>query len=141
MVGLSQHALELRDHGGAHTGASGVQECCHVDAPKQVGTAQRLPVLRHQREVVDAVVDRRRPPRLEVGAVVERECRRGFDCIHDEGRGKADEMRLQERLLPFLHGRGNVISHNEVFAYMLKQGDGNAIYVAGCGPGMVRTWL
>jgi hypothetical protein len=54
-----------------------------------------------------------------------------------EGRGKGNEMLLQERLLPFLHGRGNVISHNEVFAYMLKQGDGNAIYVAGCGPGNV----
>lgn len=54
-----------------------------------------------------------------------------------ESRGKINEMLLQERLLPFLHSRDNVISHNEVFAYMLKQGDGNAIYVAGNGPGNV----
>ncbi|MFM9092952.1 MAG: hypothetical protein ACKOUK_14585, partial [Verrucomicrobiota bacterium] len=53
------------------------------------------------------------------------------------GRGRAEEALLQERLLPFLHGRDNVIAHNEIFAYMLRQGDGNAIYVAGNGTGNV----
>ncbi|MFZ9837888.1 MAG: chitobiase/beta-hexosaminidase C-terminal domain-containing protein [Opitutaceae bacterium] len=62
-----------------------------------------------------------------------------FDAAYRElaDRGRDREVLLQERLLPFLHGRGNRIEHNELFAYMLRQGDGNAIYVAGNGPGNV----
>lgn len=50
---------------------------------------------------------------------------------------KRGDTFLQERILPFLHSRDNLIERNDVFAYMLKQGDGNAIYVAGNGPGNI----
>lgn len=51
--------------------------------------------------------------------------------------GRRGDVFLQERILPFLHSRDNVIERNDIFAYMLKQGDGNAIYVAGNGPGNI----
>ena len=37
------------------------------------------------------------------------------------------------RMEPYLHSRGNVIEKNEIYRVMEKLGDGNAIYVSGCG--------
>ncbi len=62
-----------------------------------------------------------------------------FDAAYREMTrdAKRGDTFLQERILPFLHSRDNLIERNDVFAYMLKQGDGNAIYVAGNGPGNI----
>jgi hypothetical protein len=36
-------------------------------------------------------------------------------------------------LLPYLHGRNNAVEYNECLRVVQKLGDGNAIYVSGCG--------
>ena len=38
---------------------------------------------------------------------------------------------------PYLHTRGNLIENNEIHHVMQILGDGNGIYVRGCGPGNV----
>lgn len=56
--------------------------------------------------------------------------------IIQEG-GSATDGHIQQKLMPFLHGRGNVVEYNDIFSFMMQLGDGNAIYVAGAGPGNV----
>lgn len=56
--------------------------------------------------------------------------------ILEEG-GSATDGYLQQKLMPFLHGRDNLVEYNDIFSFMMRLGDGNAIYVAGAGPGNV----
>lgn len=51
--------------------------------------------------------------------------------------GSATDGYLQQKLMPFLHGRDNLVEYNDIFSFMMRLGDGNAIYVAGAGPGNV----
>ena len=41
------------------------------------------------------------------------------------------------RILPFLHARNNVFEENEIHHAMQYLGDGNAVYVSGCGEGNI----
>ena len=41
------------------------------------------------------------------------------------------------RILPFLHARNNVFEDNEIHHAMQYLGDGNAVYVSGCGEGNI----
>lgn len=56
--------------------------------------------------------------------------------IIQEG-GSATDGHIQQKLMPFLHGRDNVVEYNDIFSFMMQLGDGNAIYVAGAGPGNI----
>jgi hypothetical protein len=51
--------------------------------------------------------------------------------------GSATDGYIQQKLMPFLHGRDNLVEYNDIFSFMMQLGDGNAIYVAGAGPGNV----
>ncbi len=37
------------------------------------------------------------------------------------------------RMEPYLHSRGNLIERNEIYRVMERLGDGNAVYISGCG--------
>jgi len=54
-----------------------------------------------------------------------------------KGGGSETDAFIQKKLMPFLHGRDNVVEYNDIFSFMTQLGDGNAIYVAGSGPGNV----
>jgi hypothetical protein len=41
---------------------------------------------------------------------------------------------------PFLHGRKNVLEHNDIRQVMQVMGDGNGIYVSGAGGGNIVRW-
>jgi len=47
------------------------------------------------------------------------------------------EVRLWEKKERFLHGRGNLVEHNDIHNIMESLGDGNAIYISGTGGGNV----
>jgi hypothetical protein len=51
--------------------------------------------------------------------------------------GSATDGYIQQKLMPFLHGRDNLVEYNDIFSFMMQLGDGNAIYVAGAGPGNI----
>jgi hypothetical protein len=51
--------------------------------------------------------------------------------------GSATDGYIQQKLMPFMHGRDNVVEYNDIFSFMMQLGDGNAIYVAGSGPGNI----
>ncbi|WP_411825224.1 right-handed parallel beta-helix repeat-containing protein [Luteolibacter sp. AS25] len=51
--------------------------------------------------------------------------------------GKAPGNPELEDVLPYLHTRDNVIELNEIHHAMQILGDGNGIYVRGCGPGNI----
>lgn len=61
---------------------------------------------------------------------------REFREVVQAGGTQTDEF-IQKKLLPFLHGRDNVVEYNDIFSFMTQLGDGNAIYVAGSGPGNI----
>ncbi|MGJ8673738.1 right-handed parallel beta-helix repeat-containing protein [Rubritalea sp.] len=42
-----------------------------------------------------------------------------------------------EDIRPYMHCRNNIIEHNEIHHVMQILGDGNGIYIRGCGPGNV----
>lgn len=41
------------------------------------------------------------------------------------------------RMEPYLHGRHNIIEKNDIYRVMERLGDGNGIYISGCGKGNV----
>lgn len=51
--------------------------------------------------------------------------------------GKAPRNPTLEDVRPYLHTRNNLIENNEIHHVMQILGDGNGIYVRGCGPGNV----
>jgi len=55
----------------------------------------------------------------------------GADIFHD------DDGKLQQRLLPYLHARNNVIEDNYIYRARTKIGDGACLNVSGAGTGNV----
>jgi hypothetical protein len=61
-----------------------------------------------------------------------------LDAVLGENHQRPDWQGRQ----PFLHARHNVLEYNEIHNVMERIGDGNAIYVSGCGTGNIvrRNW-
>ena len=82
------------------------------------------------------VRERARTIRREETMSTFRAARAELKKILAEG-GSATDGYIQQKLMPFLHGRDNVVEFNDIFSFMMQLGDGNAIYVAGAGPGNI----
>ncbi len=56
---------------------------------------------------------------------------------HEVGRGQGRGKRTLEQVRPFLHSHDNLVEYNEIHHAMERLGDGNGIYIRGCGAGNV----
>ena len=59
------------------------------------------------------------------------------ECTRTIRWDEVGEARDWHQILPFLHARNNVFEDNEIHHAMQYLGDGNAVYVSGCGEGNI----
>jgi hypothetical protein len=78
-----------------------------------------------------------RPPFFDRGLAAARECGRTIR------RHEIGDARTWEQILPFLHGRGNLIERNEITRTSGYGGDGACINLSGAGEGNVvsHNWI